>query len=295
MRTDWSDLPEEVRTAIVPIGSASVVGISEGFSPGFIGHVTSGSSDRFVKLCTNTINPRTPSLHRAEARVLSLLPSFAPAPVLTDVIDLVDWVGLATEWVSPVGRSHPSWLDAAGVVLRELSEVSPPPSLPGLRAHLEQDFLWNGWHRLNGADRSFGSAWADQHATELLDCADAFFSAIDGHQLVHGDLRADNVVVGVDGTSVAVDWPSAAIGNPLFDAVMLIGSVALERSAEPSTIAAHLGVTVDDTLRSVAVGVLGHYAWASSLGDPPGIPGVRSYQAALRSVFERWVIDLCRQ
>jgi hypothetical protein len=292
LRIGWVDLPETVRTAVAPAGSVSVTTIAEGFSPGFVGHVVSANSDRFLKICTDTINPRTSALHQIEAKILITLSPITPAPLLTDVIDVDGWVGLATEWIDPVDRSDTSWLAAARDVWQNIGAAPAPTSLPALRSQLQQDFLWSGWRRLAEADCSYGSSWADQHAVELLELEEAFLVAVDGDKLVHGDLRADNIVVGVGGKSVAVDWPSAAIGNPLFDGVMLVGSVAHLHGEQPSITAARLGVQRSDALRSIVIGVLGHYAWASSLGNPPGIPGVRGYQAALRTVFERWVRDL---
>ncbi len=157
---------------------------------------------------------------------------------------------------------------------------------------LSNDFLWFGLRRLMDRDGCLPSPWSDANSDRLVRLESEMVSAVEGNNLVHGDLRADNVLVNSDGLAVAVDWPAAAVGNPLFDQLTLIVSLALV-SGRPAEVVAGFSTQLENIDASVVttllVGLYGHYLWASSLNNPPGIPGVRSYQSQLANVLERWL------
>ncbi len=268
--------------------------IDGGFSPGLMARLeTADGRSLFAKACSTTINPRTPSMHAREGRVLGLLAGSNPVHFLGD-FSCEGWTGLLTSFVT--GSQPMATAESTEALFEVVEAVSAVPVIDGIDAHadvLSKDFLWFGLTQLIQRDGMLPSPWGAANASTLLNIETDLLSAAEGSRLIHGDLRADNVIVSSNGAAVAVDWPAAAVGNPLFDVLTLAASLALEGNQNPDDVAAlsDLFRTADPiVITTLLVGLYGHYQWAASLGDPPGIPGVRDYQARLASVLEQWLI-----
>src|SRR3954466_6975004 len=83
-----------------------------GFSPGVAARLICADGTRaFVKAVSAEANPRSPDMHRREARITAALPAAAPAPRLLASYDDDTWVALLLE---DVGGAHPQlpWQDA---------------------------------------------------------------------------------------------------------------------------------------------------------------------------------------
>jgi hypothetical protein len=299
-RVDWTSLPSAVRAQVTTaLGAdvAAVVPLAGGFSPGFLAHVNGVSGGRvFVKLCSVALNPRTPTMHLDEAAVLRLLPSGSPSPRL--VASVADpesgWSGLITSFVDgrECGVTHGDAVNSFATIAT-IAALEPPPQLRPLHEVLRDDFLWFGVRRLLERDGAI-DGWSTQRASQLLSLESDLPAALEGRETVHGDMRADNVLVQFNGEAIAVDWPAAAIGNSAFDVVMLCASIAEQGGPPPAELLAiseRCRMLDHDLITTVIVGLYGHYAWACTLGDPPGIPRVRAYQASMAATLRKWLTD----
>ncbi len=298
-RAAWPELPSRLRSEIEQVVGDRVVAVTDipvGFSPGLLARLDLQNEEPvFVKIASAAVNARTPLMHLREGEVLAALDSEVPAARLIGTIRHEDWAGIATvfEPGTPPDASEGSL--AAAFSLCDALAASPIPS--GLAPHSEtlaDDFLWFGLRRLMERDGHLPSDWANRRSAELLRSEGGLLPALDGGCLVHGDLRADNVLINPGGQPVAVDWPAASIGNPLFDVLTLVTSIAALSQQPVSQVpglSLRLANAPADTVNTLLVGLYGHYLWASTLGHPPGIPGVRAYQGQLAAVLEEWLIS----
>jgi Phosphotransferase enzyme family len=303
MRVQWADLPEDVRAEIERACGGRVKHVTpivEGFSPGFVACIELVDGDRiFAKLADNSLNERPGRLHLQEAKVLERISGRTRAPRLVGKVQTAQWSGLLTEFVDGRVADRADDLFAALNLADAISNVTPPTSLETLASLLEHDFLWFGLRKLAQRDGHLPHNWDANQASVLLNYERHLLAALAGDSLVHGDMRADNVILASDGSgAVAVDWPSGAIGNACFDTVVMCASLALESNANPGELFAQSSrcrYADPQIISTLIIGLYGHYAWASSLGDPPGIPGVRAYQQAMAHTCGAWALDrICR-
>jgi hypothetical protein len=106
LRTDWADVPEQVRAEIERVCGARVVAAVTapgGFSPGLAARIACDDGRRwFVKAASGQVNPDTPRLHRQEARILGDLDPLIragrlPAPRLRTTAEHGSWFALILE------------------------------------------------------------------------------------------------------------------------------------------------------------------------------------------------------
>jgi Phosphotransferase enzyme family len=299
-RVSWQDLPSGVREEIERVVGASVrsaTTIHSGFSPGLLARLgLSNGLEVFAKVCPSSMNPRTPLLHTREAQVMAGLAESVAAVRLVGAVQHGEWSGIVTEFFAgaQAGLTDES-IRSARQLADSFARAPVPETLERHTDLLSNDFLWFGLRRLMDRDGCLPSQWSNANSDRLVGLESEMVSAVEGNNLVHGDLRADNVLVNSDGLAVAVDWPAAAVGNPLFDQLTLLASLALVTDRPAAAVAAVAAVsaqleTADPALvTTLLVGLYGHYLWASTLGNPPGIPGVRFYQSQLAVVLEHWL------
>lgn len=310
-RLGWRDLPRHVRERISSHAGAQVVAevvATSGFSPGFAGVLELADGHQvFVKAVSPAQNPHSPELARAEIRAAAAIPSSVHAPRLLWSSDDGEWVLLGFEAV--VGRSpelpwRPADLERSLAAVVELSTARPRAGheLPSMVDDVATSFTgWQSFAALSGseraeiAERAGGlGAWAASRLDELVAWEQAAPAASAGDRLVHGDLRADNIILDPEHLWI-VDWPHAAVGAPWLDLVCMLPSVAMQGGGAAHTLfeASPLseGVSRDD-LRAFVAGVTGFFTWGSFQPDPPGLPNLRGFQRAQAYTAIAWLQEL---
>lgn len=300
VRIGWADVPEHVQAAVEAIlGDRVVAAVSQrgGFSPGTADRVrTAGGGRAFVKAVSPGQNERSAELYRQEALITAALPPGVPAPRLLGCFDDGDWVALVlqdvegrhpvTPWVAPE-------LDAVLATLRTLAASTTPcpmPQLPTVADSLGNDL--SGWQRLAEQTPEDLDPWAGARLPELVGLGAAGVAALAGDTVVHTDLRADNLLVGPDGSVTVVDWPWACVGPAWLDTAMLMVNVNLFGGHDvDALLTAHavpLGARPDD-LTALLAGMTGYFLDACRRPPPPGLPTVRAFQRAQGDACLRWL------
>jgi hypothetical protein len=108
---------------------------------------------------------------------------------------------------------------------------------------------------------------------------------------VHGDARADNLLLRPDGTVVVVDWPWATLGAGWFDRLALLVNVGLYDHDAPleELVAAWLPEVAPDHVDAVLAGLGAYFVDVARRPDPPGLPTVRAFQRAQGEVVLGWL------
>ncbi|GEL95551.1 hypothetical protein CCO02nite_22090 [Cellulomonas composti] len=311
-RLDWRDLPRHVRERIRALAGSQVTAetsATSGFSPGFAAVLElADGRGVFVKAVSPEQNPFSPDLARREIRVASALPPEVPAPRLLWSDDDGEWVLLGFE-VAPGRSPQLPWRpDDLGAVLDAVGRLADAEPLPGHTLRRADDQLaddFTGWRRLSavpnddlvGLGRTGETGrWAVANLERLLLWEQESLPALGGDAIVHGDLRADNIMIDTDHHRVwLIDWPHACVGAPWIDLAFMLPSVALQGGGDPATIfrshALADGVG-DDELRAALAGLSGYFVWSSLQPAPPGIPNLRAFQAAQGLATLRWLHTL---
>jgi aminoglycoside phosphotransferase (APT) family kinase protein len=307
LRTDWADVPEQVRAEIERACGARVVAAVTapgGFSPGLAARIACDDGRRwFVKAASGQVNPDTPRLHRQEARILGDLDPLIragrlPAPRLRATAEHGSWFALILEDID--GR-HPvlPWEDREiGQVLDAIDRLADaltpaPVTAPGVGQYFRDDF--SGWRilaRAPGDGRL--DPWSRARLADLAAMEATWAAHAAGTTLLHADLRADNLLVTGDGV-VVVDWPHACRGAAFVDVVFLAPSVAMQGGPQPADLLtrSRAGRSADPTgLTATVCALAGYFTERSLRPPPPGLPTVRAFQAAQGEVTRRWLAQL---
>ncbi|MFB6957622.1 phosphotransferase [Streptomyces sp. NPDC056309] len=277
-----------------------------GFSPGVAARVRLVDGRRvFVKAVGPEPNPETPGLHRAEARITAALPITAPVPSLLMALDLEGWVVLVLEDVDGKAPAQPWQLEELQRVLAAATELSvlldpSPIEAPTVADRFGEKF--QGWRRLSAAsaegadDLAWLDPWARRNLGRLVDREAAWTAAAAGSALIHGDLRADNVLL-TDDRVMVVDWPWAAVGASWFDVVAMGPSVIMQSAPDAmSFLDQHLctcGADPED-VTTVLIAMAGYFLRQSVQAPPPGLPTVRGFQRAQGEAALDWVRERTR-
>lgn len=314
-RLDWRDLPRTVRTRIQELAGAQVTAetsATTGFSPGFAAVLElADGRGVFVKAVSPAENPESPQLARAEVRAAAALPPQVPAPALLWSDDDGDWVLLGFE-VAPGRPPLLPWRpDELEVVLRALDTLAEAEPLPGHALRPTAELLtgdFTGWTRIaalpaDELDRLVTAAgevgpWLLAHLDLLVGWERDALAACAGTALVHGDLRADNVLIDHDhdgGRVALIDWPHASVGAPWLDLAFMLPSVAMQGGGAPQDLFWSRPVSrgVDaGRLRAAVAGLSGYFAHSALQPAPVGIPNLRRFQAAQARHAVAWLRTL---
>jgi Ser/Thr protein kinase RdoA (MazF antagonist) len=250
----------------------------------------------FVKAVGPELNPESPNMHRREARISAALPPSPRYPRLLEVYDDRAWVALAFEAVKGRPPRHPWDSGEIGRVADALSGMhaeltpSPVPGIEPLSAYAVN--LFGGWSTLASLGVATGlDEWAAAHLDRLAELESGWPEACAGPTLVHGDVRADNVLVLGDEV-VFVDWPHACVGNAAFDVVAWAPSVSLEGGPPPEEVLAlydPMGHADADALTVLLAAITGFFVSHSLRPPPPGLPTLRAFQTAQGEVALDWL------
>lgn len=299
VRHHWADLPHAVRNAVQDILGAPVVEARSqngGFSPGVAARVRLADGRRaFVKAVSAEVNADSPDHHRAEARNTAALPPHAPVPKLLGVYDDGTCVALVLEDIE--GRQprvpwDPAELERVLTAVGDLSRTLTPAPVDAPDAAVGKTTMFTGWRTLYAAD---GSArldpWAARRLGALAELESGWAEHAAGDSLVHGDLRADNILL-TEGRVVFVDWPHAVRAAPWFDLLAMLPCIAAQGGPDPQALfTAHpLGRDADPAgVTAVLAALAGYFVAHSLLPDPPGLPTLRAFQAAQGAAALHWL------
>ncbi|WFE31476.1 phosphotransferase [Micromonospora sp. WMMD975] len=300
IRVRWHELPAHVRTAVEAILDDRVVAAESqpgGFSPGTADRVRTARGGRaFVKAVSPAQNDRSPTMHRAEARIAAALPAHAPTPRLLGSHDDGDWIALV--YADVEGR-HPVTPWDAGELAAVLSTLesmaatlTPAPAVATATAteSLAHDFA--GWRRIAADPPADLDPWARAHLPELCAAADRGLAALAGDTLCHLDVRADNLLLGPDGRVTVVDWPWACRGPAWLDTLLAVVNVQVHGGHDPDALLATRPLTarVDPAdLTGALAGFTGFFLDGARQPPPPGIPTVRAFQRLQADALLPWL------
>jgi hypothetical protein len=296
----WARVPAAVRAWAAEVGGGApraVRDLAGGFSPGATAVLECAGGHIFVKAVGSELNPDSPALHRREAVVSAALPRSHFVPHLLDTYDDGDWVALAFEAVDGRPPRHPWEGGELAMVTEALSSLhreftpSPLSSLTPLAEYLHH--MLGGWAELAAMEAPPAGldAWAASHLVRLAELESGWPAACEGPTLLHGDVRADNVLLDA-GRVVFVDWPHAAVGSAAFDVIAWAPSVVLEGGPPPEQLLDRHVPPVDvdpDVVTVLLAAVCGFFVERSFRPPPPGLPTIRAFQAAQGAVALAWL------
>ena len=201
-RLPWERLPGEVRAAIEQRLGAPVARTATrpgGFSPGLAARLELEDGRRvFAKAVGPEPNPDSPDFHRREVAIAAALPPETPAPRFFFSVEHDGWIALVFEDMDGHEPQLPWRADELARVLdalTDLAEALTPPPLEAPSAEEAYDELLHGWRTLAAGGAAGLDPWAAERLDELADLEARWGEAAAGGTLVHGDIRADNILL----------------------------------------------------------------------------------------------------
>ncbi|RSN66930.1 aminoglycoside phosphotransferase family protein [Actinomadura sp. WAC 06369] len=304
-RLPWEKTPDHVRADVETLLGARVAEATTqpgGYSPGVAARLRLDDGRRaFVKSVGAELNPDSPGIHRAEARVAAALPRSAPAPRLLGSFDRDGWVTLVFEDIDGAPPREP-WDDTelARVLaaLGDLAAAMTPAPIDAPTVAERFGPAFRGWRLLAAGPAGAGGPdgldpWARARLPELAELEESWEAAAAGDTLAHADVRADNILL-TPGRVVVVDWPWACLSAPWFDLLAMLPSVRLQGGPPPAdAFAAHpLAASADDrAVTAVLAAVAGFFVHGGLQPPPPGLPALRAFQRAQGEVALAWLRD----
>lgn len=336
-RIGWAQLPPQVRAGVESILGDPVVDARSqpgGFSPGSADRLLLASGRRvFVKAASADVNASTAALHRREASVSASLPPGVPAPQLLGIYDDGNWVALI---LADVTGRHPEvpWREEdIATVLAALAELARQPLPQDMNLPRYEDALrgaFQGWEKLQrrptslervpviarqdgprGEEQQTLNPWTESHLAELALLAREGVDFLAGNALVHGDLRADNILLvatepdslpensahdahgAAARRAVLIDWPWAAVGSSWADALSILVNVkTLDADADVEQwLTGHEAFSgaSQHAVNCVLAGLAGYFMDQSRRPAPPGIPTLRAFQRQQGDAIVSWL------
>ena len=154
---------------------------------------TATGTRAFVKAVGPELNPESPGIHRAEARIAAALPEGTPAPRLLGFFDEDGWVVLVGEDIEDAPPVLPWEAAELARVLDAVAELAvaltpAPIDAPAVADRFGEEF--QGWRRLveaqrRGDDDLVGlDTWACGHLADLAALETGWEAAAEGPTLV---------------------------------------------------------------------------------------------------------------
>jgi aminoglycoside phosphotransferase (APT) family kinase protein len=252
-----------------------------GLSPGCATTIATRAGERlFVKATGAALSDGTVELFRLEAEVLAALPPAPYRPSLVADFDDGDWVALVLVHVdgeTPDLEREDHFEAVADTLTAQVTELTPAPGgvrVPSLAVTAEG---WlDRWWQVGNDPQRYLPEWAATRADELLARTRGLTDALVGSTLCHSDVRDDNLLIGVDGAGVVLDWGMAHLGPAWVDLAIL----GWQR-ADPVDADRAIRSLVDDAhqeaVTSLVVGFAGSQAWNAVHGGPRGLPAFPAY------------------
>lgn len=300
-RITWPQLPSELRSRLESlIGSTVLTSQSQagGFSPGSADIVQTGDGRRlFIKAVSSEANTGAAKLHGREAVIAAGLPASVPAPQMIGHVSWGSWEALV--FVAAAGKvPELPWEDGALCsvldALADMAAESPdllPGSFPDLRNELAEDFAGFGRMIDDGVEPQ--DPWVAERLHQLHELALEGIPALAGAQLVHSDLRSDNLIITDAGEILLVDWPWASIGCAWYDGVtVLLEAKIYDPALDVENLVQTQRLFSDahpDQVTAVLAGLAGFYVDAARRPPIPSLPTLRSYHAQQAAASVDWL------
>lgn len=182
-------------------------------------------------------------------------------------------------------RWPPPWDDAAIEAVRETLIAVWATPIPDWVPPVtdERERFAGGWAEIEADPEPFLSTglcsahWLEGALPVLRAAAES--AQLDGHALLHLDVRSDNLCLS-DRGAVLVDWNWVHRGNPDLDLAAWLPSLRLEGGPEPEALLPGAG-------RLAAV-LAGFFSARTGLPPPPTAPKVREFQRAQAEICLDW-------
>ncbi|GAA3136504.1 aminoglycoside phosphotransferase family protein [Streptosporangium carneum] len=301
VRLPWQAVPSWIHEAVEGrLGAPVVEAVTQtgGFSPGAAVRLLLADGRRaFVKAIGPEPNPHSADFYRAEARISAALPAEVPAPRLLASFDADGWVALLFEDVDGRTPAVPWDADELALVVEavvRLAETLTPSPLAASPAAQALKGMFEGWRSLAAAreagdDLAGLDPWAVRNLDALAALESGWAWATEGATLVHGDIRADNLLLTADGVRV-VDWPWAFLGPSWFDLLAMLPSVRMQGGPPPQEIFDRMAPDADpEAVTVVLAGLAGFFVWQGRQPDLPGLPTLRAFQRAQGEAALGWL------
>ena len=297
VRLPYADVPARVRGWVDDALGSPVASTEEqvgGMSPGCATRVVAADGTRaFVKAVGTTLNPDSPTLFRREIEVLGLIGEHPLWAALRASYDDGEWVALVLE---DVPGGHPDLADDADMdallkatdsLVARLAGVPVPaessatdigePGLIDARARLR---MWQEAvaHLDEVPEDLMPTALRDRSA--LLGDLVAPLAEGGADQLLHWDIRIDNLLRPRPGRIVFVDWGAAAVGpawiDPLLARMERVDQPWFDESVQHSPSLRAVG---DDMVTGWLVAFGTYLAWRSTQGSADiGLPTLNEFR-----------------
>jgi Ser/Thr protein kinase RdoA (MazF antagonist) len=133
--------------------------------------------------------------------------------------------------------------------------------------------------------------WTRANLDRLAELESRAPVAAAGDTLLHGDLRADNVLITTDGAMV-VDWPGVTTGAGWIDFLFAVPSISMHGGGAPERLWAGYPPARDadpDAVNAVLAAAMGYYVVEGAQPAPRNNPRMRFFQQAIGAAGVAWL------
>jgi Ser/Thr protein kinase RdoA (MazF antagonist) len=304
-RPQWADLPADLRTAVETRLGASVVtaGVAGGgFTQGFAGPLMLDDGRRlFLKAAAAGSIAGT--MYAQEAVLTAALPAQVPTARLHWGQELAGHQVLCFDAIEGGRMPRLPWraeeLTATlSALTRAAAALSPVP--PALAALTTKPFTeafagtFDCWAAI--ADGRLPLPAMMAHLAERLPELIALESRLMAYgaaagEVIHCDLRVDNVIIDSSGAAWFCDWNWLCQGPAWLDVVTILLSATPDHDAEALFYAHPLSAEApDDALDALLAGLLGYFTTASERPPVPTSPYIRPHQRYYATLTLDWLV-----
>jgi aminoglycoside phosphotransferase (APT) family kinase protein len=289
VRPAWEQLPSALREQLGDV--VRVRPTATGFTSGFAAVLEFVDGSRQFVKAIDLANPLS-SGYLAEARFAAALPRVLPAPALLRAEELAGHIVLRFAAIAGARTPALPWdqaeLDAALEALAGTAGIlgAPSPDLLAVGPRSFQDTLdhYLSFWRLSQARH--------ERADELAELEARFDRATrDCPELIHCDLRLDNVIIDSDGKAWLCDWSSLSTGPAWFDLLSLLVTAEASGLDADEVFFAHptTGGLPEEALDWGLAAFAGYYAYAGAQQEVPTSPNLREHQRYYGRLTLRWL------
>lgn len=303
----WLDLPAGVRARVSQeLGAPAVEfeAVAGGFSDGVVGIVTIAGTRVFIKAVPT--HSGAAADYRIEAAVSQALPAAVPTPRLRFSFEQDGWVLLCFDaidglhprepWRTSELRSVCNTLDAIGSALSSFDTSELPTVADRMHGRC---LTWTAlaeagsYERLGIEDLS---PWERRYLDRLAQVESSWHRHLVGGELLHFDLRFDNIMLAPTGAVWFLDWGRACTGPGWVDLVCLLLESDLGLiNPETAFLASTLGQSADPVaVDAFLVALASNWRHSASVVPPAHAPHlqcrrIRSRDQTLAWLGRRWL------